>query len=269
MQPPRATDEPRSSARRGPRAARIVSAVVAAGVIVFALTPTGCYLSRAGWEEAKILGRRRPIAAIVKDSAVDTATRAKLRLVLEARDYARYTLRLDVDYRVIKALNKIRIANPNLSFDGESVLTAVRREREESRRLNLCLKSLQTGPSDHSALDLATRAIRERLDQKLKQVRWMLGNGYPIEAGEAVERLSKSIKGWPERESQLAGLSQELETPEMQLELEAQKALQKIERKVFEDPDVRWVKHLQKIVEKYPRTKTAERAQKLAKIAAV
>src|SRR5687767_7314360 len=96
MQPPRATDEPRSSARRGPRAARIVSAVVAAGVVIFAFTPTGCYLSRAGWEEAMILGRRRPIAAIVKDSAVDSATRAKLRLVLEALDYARYTLRLDV-----------------------------------------------------------------------------------------------------------------------------------------------------------------------------
>jgi hypothetical protein len=54
----------------------------------------------------------------------------------------------------------------------------------------------------------------------------------------------------------------------MKLELEAQKALQKIERKVFEDPDVRWVKSLQRIVEKYPRTKTAERAKKLAKIAA-
>ncbi len=73
-----------------------MSAVVAAGAVVFALTPTGCYLSRAGWEEAKILGRRRPIAAIVRDTAVDTTTRAKLRLVLEARDYARYTLRLDV-----------------------------------------------------------------------------------------------------------------------------------------------------------------------------
>ena len=96
MEPSRATDEPRRRARRGPRAARIVPAIVAAGIVAFALTPTGCYLSRAGWEEAKILGRRRPIAAIVRDSAVDTATRAKLRLVLEARDYARYTLRLDV-----------------------------------------------------------------------------------------------------------------------------------------------------------------------------
>ena len=111
--------------------------------------------------------------------------------------------------------------------------------------------------------------IEERLDQKVKQVRWLLDNGYPIEAGEAVDKLGKGVKGWPEREVQLAGFAQELDTPGMKLELEAQKALQKIERKVFEDPDVRWVKNLQKIVEKYPRTKTAERAQKLAKIAAI
>ncbi len=65
-------------------------------LVLFGLTPTGCYLSRAGWEEAKILGRRRPIAKVVQDTALDEATRAKLRLVLEARDYARYTLGLDV-----------------------------------------------------------------------------------------------------------------------------------------------------------------------------
>src|SRR5687767_7624782 len=75
---------------------RVISWAVAVVVLGFLLTPTGCYLSRAGWEEAKILGRRRPIATIVEDGAVDSATRAKLRLVLEARDFARYTLGLDV-----------------------------------------------------------------------------------------------------------------------------------------------------------------------------
>src|SRR5687767_2164427 len=83
--------------RRGARRiVRIVSALIALPVIVFALSPTGCYLSRAGWEEARILGGRRPIAALVADSAIDGPTRAKLRLVLEARDYAQHTLGLDV-----------------------------------------------------------------------------------------------------------------------------------------------------------------------------
>jgi predicted aminopeptidase len=93
--PPPLSPAPRRPRRRR-RAARIVSGFIAGAIVLFALTPTGCYLSRAGWEEAMILGRRRPITAIVRDSAVDPATRAKLRLVLEARDYARHTLHLDV-----------------------------------------------------------------------------------------------------------------------------------------------------------------------------
>ncbi len=74
----------------------MIPGAIVLGVVLFALTPTGCYLSRAGWEEAKILGRRRPIATLVGDSAVDGATRAKLQLVLQAREYARFTLGLDV-----------------------------------------------------------------------------------------------------------------------------------------------------------------------------
>ncbi len=58
------------------------------------ITPTGCYLSRAGWEEAKILKRRRPIAGLVTDPAVDSATRVKLRLVLDARRFAEDSLKL-------------------------------------------------------------------------------------------------------------------------------------------------------------------------------
>ena len=62
----------------------------ALGVALFlALTPTGWYLSRAGWEEAKILLARRPIAELVQDGAgVPPAVRAKLALVLAARRFA-------------------------------------------------------------------------------------------------------------------------------------------------------------------------------------
>lgn len=68
--------------------------VIAAGLLVglgalwLAVTPLGRYLARAGWEEAKILAARRPIAALVADSSVDAALRAKLQLVLEARQFA-------------------------------------------------------------------------------------------------------------------------------------------------------------------------------------
>jgi predicted aminopeptidase len=77
--------------------ARAIPTALILAVVIFALTPTGCYLSRAGWEEAKILSRRRPISEIVGDSATDPATRGKLGIVLEARDYAQRSLGLDVE----------------------------------------------------------------------------------------------------------------------------------------------------------------------------
>ena len=55
----------------------------------------GRYLARAGWAEAGILARRRPIAAMLADSSTDARTRGKLALVQAARDYARDSLHLE------------------------------------------------------------------------------------------------------------------------------------------------------------------------------
>jgi predicted aminopeptidase len=63
-------------------------------VLLGACSPT--YVLRAGYEQAKILHRRQPIARLVDDPRTDPETRAKLRLVLEARDFAANELRLDV-----------------------------------------------------------------------------------------------------------------------------------------------------------------------------
>ena len=46
------------------------------------------YLTRAGVEEARILRNRRPIAELVADPTTPDTTRARLRLVLESRDFA-------------------------------------------------------------------------------------------------------------------------------------------------------------------------------------
>lgn len=52
------------------------------------------YVVRAAWEEARILLARRPIARLAADSTLDPAVRAKLALVLFARDFARDSLGL-------------------------------------------------------------------------------------------------------------------------------------------------------------------------------
>jgi predicted aminopeptidase len=60
--------------------------------LVSACSPA--YVLRAGWEEAQILARRKPIARIVADPATDSVTRRKLVLVQDARLFARDSLGL-------------------------------------------------------------------------------------------------------------------------------------------------------------------------------
>jgi predicted aminopeptidase len=58
----------------------------------------GCsplYVVRAGVEEAKILGRRRPIAQVVRDASTTPEVRRKLGLVLQAREFAEHALDLN------------------------------------------------------------------------------------------------------------------------------------------------------------------------------
>lgn len=78
------------------RALSALAVVALALVAYLVLTPTGRYLLRGAWEEAKILARRRPIGEILADTATTPALRAKLELVLAARAFARDSLGLDV-----------------------------------------------------------------------------------------------------------------------------------------------------------------------------
>ncbi len=67
--------------------------LVALGGLSLACSPG--YVLRAGWEEAKILQGSRPIHEVVHDSATDARVRSSLRLVADAREYARVALGLE------------------------------------------------------------------------------------------------------------------------------------------------------------------------------
>lgn len=66
----------------------VLLSIAAGAALLVVATPLGRYIARAAWEEGKILRARQPISRLVADSSVEPATRAKLRLVLEARRYA-------------------------------------------------------------------------------------------------------------------------------------------------------------------------------------
>ena len=73
---------------------KLATACGALLVVVLAITPMGCYVSRAAFEEGKILSHRKSIAKLVADSTTEAATRAKLTLVTQARTFARDSLGL-------------------------------------------------------------------------------------------------------------------------------------------------------------------------------
>ncbi len=71
-----------------------VAIAVALAVLGLISAPTACYLSRGAWEEARILSRREPISELVASPRTPADVKAKLRVVLAARQYAKDSLKL-------------------------------------------------------------------------------------------------------------------------------------------------------------------------------
>ena len=72
----------------------LLAIAAAVGVLCLISAPTACYLGRGAWEEAKILRRREPISKVIQQPATPPAVRAKLKVVLAARQYAKDSIKL-------------------------------------------------------------------------------------------------------------------------------------------------------------------------------
>jgi len=104
---------------------RLVGIGLVAALLGPACSPT--YVLRAGWAEWQLLRARRPIAAALHDRSLDSVTRAKLALVLDARAFADSALGLRVGraYTSVAFLRRDTLA---------LVLSAVRKDRFEPYR---------------------------------------------------------------------------------------------------------------------------------------
>lgn len=74
---------------------RLVRAALVIQVVMLLAACSPLYVMRAGYEEAKILARRKSIVSLVENPATPTETREKLRLVLRARAFAEDSLGLE------------------------------------------------------------------------------------------------------------------------------------------------------------------------------
>jgi predicted aminopeptidase len=72
----------------------LAALAIAIGATLIVVGPTACYLSHGAWEEAKILGRRKPISDMLTDPATAPALRSKLTIVEAARTFAHDSLAL-------------------------------------------------------------------------------------------------------------------------------------------------------------------------------
>ena len=90
----------------------------------------------------------------------------------------------ELDYPMIKALNRMRLASNEIAFDAEKVLASIEQEREDYLRLRSVLRSFESNSLDGRSRAAATfsilvRAIRERLEQKVERIFRLLALIYP------------------------------------------------------------------------------------------
>ena len=85
-----------------------------------------------------------------------------------------------LSYRVVKALNKMRVAHPDLSFRHEVIDDLILEELRTYYQFAVALHALEINRApDNGVLKLLHRTLEEHLDQKLEQVFRLLGLRYP------------------------------------------------------------------------------------------
>ncbi|MBL8861315.1 MAG: hypothetical protein JNK02_04810 [Planctomycetes bacterium] len=118
---------------------------------------------------------------------------------------------------------------------------------------------------------LARAEFVARVERRIARAKWLVDQGFPVEASELVGKLAKETKGVPELESKVAAEAARLAEPERAREKEAAKAWDTFveavaKKKPFEPANV---KRAEGLAEKFAGTKAAERAQRFVALSQV
>ena len=101
-------------------------------------------------------------------------------------------------YRVIKALNKMRVQFPGLSFKDQAIDLFVLEELKDYYEFFIMLRSEDLNESrSQTALRLLRKSLQERMDQKLERVFRLLGLRYPP------NDIYSAYNGWRSQQSHI------------------------------------------------------------------
>ncbi|HYR85722.1 MAG TPA: Npt1/Npt2 family nucleotide transporter [Terriglobia bacterium] len=84
-----------------------------------------------------------------------------------------------LDFASMKALNRMRQNRPAIAINEDRVCEAINKEREDYARLRSILGWLQVNAPHDSPASLLTRAVRERLEERLERVFRLVALIYP------------------------------------------------------------------------------------------
>jgi hypothetical protein len=141
------------------------------------------------------------------------------------------------------------------SFNNGSIAKAI----EEARKLG------EKKPDLAADAEVAAQQFEARVQSRLARVTWLIENGYPVEAKDQLETLTKDLKGAGELLASATELEARFDEDSVKLELEAGQTLGRALDKLFEDGrDEKLFDKVTQLAEKYAGTKVAERALQFA-----
>lgn len=127
----------------------------------------------------------------------------------------------------------------------------------------------KSGDDSKAATD-SIETFFSRAEKRLQQVSSMVENGEYVQAMDRLSMLAKVSKGVPELDERVAELNEQLGSADLKPEIDAAKALAKLEKMLYEDGfKDKLMKRVESFAKKYEGTRAGERAGYLVELSLI